>query len=131
MGIRTPLIVSGPGFTGGKVVEDLVSLIDLPLTILTAGSKVASSDWYTEDFLYDLEDDPNERDNLVADPQLKTIRAELAAILRRRMVEAGDGRFVSVLCQSLLVSLSWRHLSLTCQPLETLVLTPKNACNSL
>jgi len=34
--IRIPLIVHGPGFEGGKVVTDLVSLIDLPPTILTA-----------------------------------------------------------------------------------------------
>ncbi len=144
---RTPLIVRGPGFTGGRVVKELVSLIDLPPTILTAGNadvpdymagralqplvagtaqdwpeevfiqisesqvgrairtrkwkysvrargksggKVPSSDRYTEDFLYDLEADPHERNNLVADPQFKAIRAELAAILKRRMVEAGE-----------------------------------------
>ncbi len=145
--IRTPLIACGPGFSGGKVVDELVSLIDLPPTILTAGSadvpdymagralqplvagsardwpeevfiqisesqvgrairtmkwkysvrargasggKVASSETYTEDFLYDLENDPCERTNLVADPQFATVRAELAAILKRRMVEAGE-----------------------------------------
>jgi hypothetical protein len=33
----------------------------------------------------------------------------------------GWRRFVSILCQSLLASLSWRHLSLTCQPLVILV----------
>ncbi len=144
---RTPLIVRGPGFTGGKVVEELVSLIDLPPTILTAGNaevpdymagralqplvagtaqdwpeevfiqisesqvgrairtrkwkysvrargksggKVPGSDRYTEDFLYDLEADPHERNNLVADPQFKAIRAELTATLKRRMVEAGE-----------------------------------------
>ncbi len=145
--IRTPLIISGPGFTGGKVVEELVSLIDLPPTILTAGGvdvpdhmggralqplvagrardwprevfvqisesqvgrairtrkwkysvrargksgvKVANSDVYTEDFLYDLDNDPSERHNLVADPRFRTVRAELAATLKRRMVEAGE-----------------------------------------
>ncbi len=35
--IHVPLIVHGPGFTGGKVVEDLVSLIDLPPTVVSAG----------------------------------------------------------------------------------------------
>ena len=39
-------------------------------------------------------------------------------------------RFVSILCQSLLVSLSWRHLLLTCKPLETLVFARKTACKS-
>lgn len=35
--VRTPLIIYGPGFTGGKVVRELVSLIDLPATVLAAG----------------------------------------------------------------------------------------------
>lgn len=34
--IHIPLIVYGPGLTGGKVITDLVSLIDLPPTLLTA-----------------------------------------------------------------------------------------------
>lgn len=34
--IRIPLIMNGPGFTGGKVTEELVSLLDLPPTILEA-----------------------------------------------------------------------------------------------
>lgn len=32
--IRIPLVIHGPGFRGGKVVQELVSLIDLPPTIL-------------------------------------------------------------------------------------------------
>lgn len=32
--LRVPLVIEGPGFRGGKTVEDLVSLIDLPPTIL-------------------------------------------------------------------------------------------------
>ncbi|MEW6356726.1 MAG: sulfatase-like hydrolase/transferase [Planctomycetota bacterium] len=35
--IRIPMLACGPGFTGGKVIEDLVSLIDIPPTILAAG----------------------------------------------------------------------------------------------
>jgi len=35
--LRIPMIVSGPGFQGGRVVEELVSLIDLPPTVLAAG----------------------------------------------------------------------------------------------
>ncbi len=34
--IRIPMIAYGPGFQGGKVMEDLVSLMDLPPTLLTA-----------------------------------------------------------------------------------------------
>ncbi len=34
--IRIPLVVEGPGFGGGRVVERLCSLIDLPPTIVTA-----------------------------------------------------------------------------------------------
>lgn len=36
--IRIPLIIHGPGFTGGKVISKLVSLIDLPPTVLQAGN---------------------------------------------------------------------------------------------
>ncbi len=35
--IRVPLVACGPGFSGGRVVEELVSLIDVPATILAAG----------------------------------------------------------------------------------------------
>jgi uncharacterized sulfatase len=35
--IRIPMIACGPGFSGGRVVSNLVSLIDLPPTILDAG----------------------------------------------------------------------------------------------
>ncbi len=34
--IRTPLIVHGPGFSGGRVEEGIASLIDLPRTLLSA-----------------------------------------------------------------------------------------------
>ena len=145
--IRVPMVAVGPGFRGGKVVEELVSLIDIPPTILAAGqieppeymrgrpmqplvngsatdwpeevfvqisesqvgrairtekwkysvrdpkSKgggVASSNRYVEDFLYDLESDPHERENLVGDPSLGDVRKELAARLKRRMVAAGE-----------------------------------------
>ncbi|MBU0716155.1 MAG: sulfatase-like hydrolase/transferase [Verrucomicrobia bacterium] len=49
-----------------------------------------SSDLYVEDSLYDLESDPHERNNLVTNPGLREIRAELARTLKRRMVEAGE-----------------------------------------
>lgn len=49
-----------------------------------------SSDVYVEDFLYDLEADPHERNNLVADPEFSEIRKELAVRLKQRMKEAGE-----------------------------------------
>ena len=55
-------------------------------------------DWYTEpgseiyieDFLYDNENDPHQRNNLVADPEFCEIRKELAKRLKRRMIEANE-----------------------------------------
>jgi len=150
--IRIPMIVHGPGFTGGTVCHDLVSLIDLPPTILRAAAPPAddrlsplqimrgrplqplvagkaqawpeeiflqisesqcgrairtarwkysvrapgpskndpASDVYVEDFLYDLDADPHEQNNLVADPDYATVRGALAKTLKRRMVEAGE-----------------------------------------
>jgi arylsulfatase A-like enzyme len=141
-----PMVAWGPGFRGGKVVDELVSLIDVPPTLLAVGGieapsgfrggavqglvDGAPSDWpeevfiqiseshcgravrtrkwkysvrapdktgqdpdsdvYVEDCLYDLEGDPHERDNLVSAPQWETVRAELASLLKRRMVEAGE-----------------------------------------
>lgn len=35
--IRIPMVMCGPGFQGGKVVPELVSLIDLPPTLVLAG----------------------------------------------------------------------------------------------
>jgi len=146
---RTPLVARGPGFRGGKVVEEIASLIDVPATILAAGGAEplpgmrgrplqelaseggAPDDWpeeafmqisesqvgrairtrkwkysvtapdldgwndarsgrYVEDFLYDLENDPHERDNLVAEADYADVRKELAATLVRRMVAAGE-----------------------------------------
>lgn len=144
--IRIPMVAYGPGFGGGKVFDQLTSLIDIPPTLLAAGGIAApmamrgrplqqlvegtaadwpeevflqiseshcgrairtarwkysvrapdmtgsdpSSDVYVEDFLYDLQADPHERDNLVAEPSLAGVRAELAATLTRRMAEAGE-----------------------------------------
>jgi arylsulfatase A-like enzyme len=48
------------------------------------------SEVYVEEFLYDLQADPHERNNLVADPKHAAVRAKLAASLKRRMVAAGE-----------------------------------------
>ena len=146
--IRVPLVVQGPGFSGGTRVEELVSLIDTPSSVLAAagigvpgtmrgrdlaplargqaddwpgevflqiseshcGRAIRTAKWkysvrapkeavrfgtcdsslYVEDFLYDLEEDPHERDNLVADPAYAGARSELAATLKRRMADARE-----------------------------------------
>jgi uncharacterized sulfatase len=54
------------------------------------GTKCLNSDLYVEDFLYDLENDPHERNNLVNDPAFTSIRAELADRLKKRMIWAGE-----------------------------------------
>jgi len=144
--IRIPMIAYGPSFTGGKVISNLVSLIDLPPTILKAGGVEPPSymrgkalqellegevkDWpqevflqisesqcgrairtkkwkysvrapekggsdpsseiYVEDFLYDLEADPHERNNLVESEDHIEVRQRLSEILKYRMVQAGE-----------------------------------------
>ena len=147
--LRVPMVARGPGFTGGKVVQELVSLIDIPPTIVSAaglalpetmrgrplqgladgsathwrqeifsqisedhvGRAVRTKKWkyevavpgepfanprqegsdvYHEAYLYDLEADPHERQNLVRDPATTAVRAELAQTLHRHMAEAGE-----------------------------------------
>lgn len=144
--LRIPLVACGPGFDGGKVIDELVSLIDVPPTLIRCagahstamqgrplqdllqgdaadwpkevfaqisesqvgrtirtkkwkyavraygvnGKKAASSEVYTEDVLYDLENDPHEQTNLANQSSCESVRAELAAILKRRMAEAGE-----------------------------------------
>jgi len=144
--IRIPMVAYGPGFQGGKVISELVSLIDIPPTILDEagvilpetmrgrplqalidnnaenwpqeiflqisesqcgrairtkrwkysvraldkGGQDPDSDTYTEDFLYDLESDPHEKNNLVASPEHASIRAELGQRLIARMQQAGE-----------------------------------------
>ena len=152
--IRIPMVACGPGFSGGRVIDELVSLIDVPPTLLAAGGVEApeymrgralqglvdgsaegwpeevflqiseaqvgravrtkkwkysvsapdrngrSDPWcekYVEEFLYDLYADPHERKNLVREPELASVRAELAETLKRRMLEAGEEEPVIVI----------------------------------
>lgn len=145
--IRVPMVISGPGFEGGKVVNELVSLIDIAPTIADIGgadiparmhghslkaliegrgdewpeevfvqiseTEVARairtkrwkycvnapdkdgwndfcSDVYVEEFLYDLQSDPHERNNLIGNSGYRKVCAELADILKRKMLEAGE-----------------------------------------
>ena len=145
--IRIPMIAYGPGFQGGRVVQELVSLIDVPPTLLACagiktpdymkgrplqqlvegeiedwpeevflqisesqvGRAIRTKEWkysvnaidkhpwkdmdsdvYIEEYLYDLENDPHEKYNLVADPLYVDVRAELAQMLKKRMLQAGE-----------------------------------------
>ncbi len=145
--IRVPMVLHGPGFSGGQVQEHLASLIDLPPTLLTAanipipetmqgcplqqavhenqdewrdevffqispsilgrgirtrqwkyavkapdkdGWSEMHSDTYMEDFLFDLENDPHEQNNLINDAAYGEIRYHLKERLQTRMREAGE-----------------------------------------
>lgn len=144
---HTPLIISGGKFSGGKVDDRLVSLIDLPPTMLNmvgipipdsymgksiqneletgeerdcvfmqisesqcgrairtkkykyavralspSGYTIHSSAVYFEDYLYDLEKDPIEKDNLIKSPEYLQARKELRVMLVREMVNAGENK---------------------------------------
>lgn len=57
----------------------------------TAGGFVVSaSPIYFEDYLYDLEKDPNEKHNLIKDKAYKKERADLRKMLTEQMVEIGE-----------------------------------------
>lgn len=144
--IRIPMVLCGPGFKGGATEENLVSLIDLPPTLMRAAGITVpesmkgrplqealgkeSGDWpeevflqisesqcgrairtrrwkysvsapnvsgnasaadcYIEDFLYDLENDPHEKNNLIADSAHQLIREELRGRLLQCMMNAGE-----------------------------------------
>ncbi|HXF60269.1 MAG TPA: sulfatase-like hydrolase/transferase [Caldilineaceae bacterium] len=144
---RVPTAICGPGFNGKGRVEQLVSLVDLPPTLLDAaglpipasmegrsllpllngqatdwpeevfiqisesqvgrairtrrwkygvnapdkhGSRDPGSDHYVEQYLYDLESDPYELQNLVGQEALAAVAAELRERLIARMVAAGE-----------------------------------------
>lgn len=141
--IRIPMIAYGPGFMGGNVINNLVSLIDIPTTLLDCagidkpkdfsgnslkklvnkeiqewsdevfiqisesqvGRALRTKKWkysvkakedgydfscskeYFEEFLYDLETDPYEKNNLVSDDRYIKQRQELAQILKNKIFE--------------------------------------------
>lgn len=154
--IRLPLVACGPGFSGGRVVDELVSLIDVPPTFLetagipvpptmrgkalnglAAGDKPAwrkevyleiseshigrairsdrwkyevsipdhdgltggncpGGDVYKETYLYDLEADPHEQNNLIDDPAFRGVREEMARIIKG-YIDGVEGRDVTIL----------------------------------
>lgn len=149
--IRVPTMLCGPGFDGGGEVHQLVSLIDLPPTLLDAaglpvpadmqgrsimpllgsarhgtavdwpeevfvqisesqvgravrtnrwkysvtapdktGNRDAAADRYIEEYLYDLQADPHELNNLAGSTSHAEVSQVMRARLLRRMVEAGE-----------------------------------------
>ena len=50
----------------------------------------AFADEYTDDFLYDLENDPYEKNNLIGNPEYDEIRLEMRKILLEYMTKAGE-----------------------------------------
>ncbi|OGV48153.1 MAG: arylsulfatase [Lentisphaerae bacterium GWF2_44_16] len=146
--LKIPMVICGPGFKGGKKVEEMASLIDMAPTFLNAagiekpqymkgrplheisegnpvdwpqevfaqiseshlgravrtkkwtyavwlpdrarGGGIPSSDFYIERYLYDNENDPHQRNNLVTVPEYDSVREELAVLLKKKMLEAGE-----------------------------------------
>ena len=146
--IRVPTVLTGPNFRGGQL-QELVSLIDLPPTLLDAaglgipeqmqgrslmpllrgggadwpaevfvqiseaqvgravrthrwkygvdapgeqGRDVAGADLYDEQYLYDLQADPYELNNLVGHESHREVAQVMRERLLRRMEEAGEAR---------------------------------------
>ncbi len=142
--IRVPTALTGPGFQGGGYVRQLVSLVDLPPTLLDAaglpvppemqghslmpllhgqasawpeevfiqisesmigrairtdrwkygvtdlgkdGVSAAASDRYEEAFLYDIQADPHELNNLAGRPAFRHVADQLKERLLRRITE--------------------------------------------
>ncbi len=74
--LHVPLVIRGPGFTGGKTVRSLTSLIDLPPTVLTAAGIPVPEEF-----------PGHALQALAADPT-KPVRGEVYV----QISEAGDGR---------------------------------------
>ncbi len=142
--IHTPLVIGGGGINKKAVVDSLVSLIDIPPTLLyladipvpesysgnilptlkedaterdcvfvqisesQIGRAIRTKKWkysaraagfgmmqhsasvYFDDFLYDLENDPCEKTNLVNNKNYRQIIREMRALLSQEMVKVGE-----------------------------------------
>jgi arylsulfatase A-like enzyme len=145
--VRIPLVLTGPGFDGGGQLSELVSLVDLPPTLLAAaglpvpaamqgrsllpllrrerqgwpeevfiqisesqvgravrthrwkygvdapdrnGSRDSGAERYCEQYLYDLQADPYELNNLAGLSSHQVVAARLRQRLQERMGEAGE-----------------------------------------
>lgn len=136
--IKVPLVITGGAFSDGGRINSLVSLIDLPATVLDiAGAEIpehfmgksltdkkghesvfiqisesqigravrtdrwkysvsaknadkAFADEYKDDFLYDLEKDPYEKNNLIHSPEHNEIRLKMRALLIEHMKKANE-----------------------------------------
>ncbi len=58
--IRIPMVASGPGLTGGKVVKDLVSLVDIPPTILSLAGVPVPEHYQGHSLMELVEEHPHE-----------------------------------------------------------------------
>ncbi len=145
--IHIPLVICGGQFSGGKTDSRLVSLIDIPATLLgiarietpenydgydlqntentrecvyvqisesqcgrairtnkykysvsipsmAIGMSKKNSKVYFEDFLYDLESDPNEKNNLIRNKKYAKVRALLKDMLLTEMEKAEGKRAI-------------------------------------
>lgn len=154
--IRVPLIFFGLGYKGGKTVCELVSLIDIPPTILKSaqtrvpvtmkgrslqqladekaafwpeevfvqisesqvGRAIRTKEWkysvyapdktgpndscsdiYTEEFLYNLQKDPYEKNNLIRDKKYVGVKTELADRLINIMCYAEEKKPTILCCE--------------------------------
>lgn len=61
-------------------------------SIAPTGYTHYSATTYFEDYLYDLKKDPNEKRNLIRDPQYRHIRHEMKYLLLEQMEKAGEER---------------------------------------
>lgn len=146
--IHVPLVIKGKDFYGGRREKKLVSLIDLPITLMKiAGCKIddnvqglplqsisTAGDWregvymqisesfvgravrterfkytiyaphkhpfddmvsdiYEEKYLFDLEKDPLERNNLIKNPSYEEVKNKLRDLISRYAQEAGEPEF--------------------------------------
>jgi uncharacterized sulfatase len=64
--------------------------VRMPDSLKPAGKAPSFSDVYQEDFLYDLEMDPHERANLIANPDYADVKREMREILKAKLAEANE-----------------------------------------